>query len=63
VTTEEHDACEKISKNITLLLNALNSYQIGLHEDDPHDRKVIFQLWDIREALLTIARIKKEANA
>lgn len=63
MTTEEHEACETISKNITLLLNALNSYQTGLHEDHPEDRRVISQLWDAREALLTIARIKKEAKA
>jgi hypothetical protein len=63
VTTEEQQACDTISRHITLLLNALNSYQVGLHDDHPEDRKVIFNLWDAREALLTIARIKKEANA
>lgn len=59
MTTEQKQACETISSEITLLLNALNSYKIGLNEDHPDDRKVIFRLWDCREALLTIARTNK----
>lgn len=59
MTTEQQEACAMISKEITLLLNALNSYQVGLHDDHPDDRKVIFRLWDVREALLTIARMNK----
>ena len=63
MTTEEQQACETVGRNITLLLNALNSYQVGLHDDQPDDRKVISDLWDVREALLTIARIKKAVTA
>lgn len=59
MTTEQQQACVTISREIALLLNALNSYQIGLAEDHPEDRKVIDRLWDAREALLTIARMKK----
>lgn len=63
MTTEEQQACETVGRNITLLLNALSSYQVGLHDDQPDDRKVIDNLWDVREALLIVGRIKKAVTA